>query len=209
MCYNAEVSIGTFTVVTVISMYLWIRNNKIDRAVALILFVISLMKLFEYILWMNLECNSINKLITNTIPIYLYLQPILLALIVWIMKAGWGGTIYPIIIIFLCILFPFYSTHVFRSGSPCIKIGECNHLNWNIKTNLFDNSIPLIYRFLIVFYYLSMLYVTATLNNRLLSAILVVLWGLSYLITRTLYDEVWPSIWCHSVNAAAIIALFI
>jgi hypothetical protein len=209
MCYNAEVSIGTFTVVTIISIYLWIRNNKIDRAIALILFVISLMQLFEYILWINLDCNSINKLITNIIPIYLYLQPILLAFIVWIMNAGWGGNIYPLIIVISGILFPYYSAHVFKSKSQCIKIGECNHLNWNIQTNLFDNSIPLLYRFLIFFYYVSMLYVTATLNNRLLSIILVILWGFSYIIIRALYNEVWPSIWCHSVNVAAIFALFI
>jgi len=207
MCYSAEVSLGTFTSVSLVCIYLWIRNHKIDRAVSLILFIIGLMQLLEYILWINQECNTVNKTVTKLIPLYLYFQPAALALVIWQMNAGWG-TLYPFIIgISLLTVIPYFMYN--KPKEECIKKGECNHLNWNLDNNIFDrNNLP-IYRPVLLFYYFSMLYVGATLKNTTLSAIFVALWASSWIITNRLYNEVWSSVWCHSVNMSALFALFV
>jgi hypothetical protein len=210
MCYSSEVSLGTFTGVSAICIYLWIRNNKIDRAVSLILFVIGFMQLLEWILWENQECNNINKAVTAIIPIYLYLQPVALALIVWQMNAGWG-TLYPYILLLLVLLSPFYALNwkTLTTSKPCIQKSKCGHLDWSIQLNIFDSSISPFMRFIILLYYFSMVYVGATLKNKTLAAIFVLLWSSSWIYTNIFYKEVWTSIWCHSVNACAVIALLV
>ena len=207
MCYSAEVSLGTFTSVTLVCIYLWIRNHKIDRAVSIVLFIIALMQLLEYILWINQECNTVNKTVTKLIPLYLYFQPAALALVVWQMNAGWG-TLYPFIIgVYLLTVIPYYIYN--KPTKECIIKSNCNHLNWNLKNNLFDSNKPFAEIVCILFYYFSMFYVGATLKNTTLSAIFVALWASSWIITNRLYDEVWSSVWCHSVNMSALFALFV
>ena len=210
MCYSAEVSLGTFSAVTLISIYLWMRNNKIDRAVALILLFSVLMQLFEYILWVNQECNLTNKIVSAIIPGYLFFQPTVLALIVWQMNAGWG-TLYPFIVgISILIGIPhliyYYKT---SSRELCIKKGEYNNLDWNLDNNLFDKRNTFFNIILLLSYYFMVFYVVGTLKNTTLSAIFVTLWGTSLLITNRLYNRVWTSIWCHSGNAAALFSLFV
>jgi hypothetical protein len=208
MCYSSEVSIGTFTGVTAICIYLWFRNNKIDRAVSLILFVIGFMQLLEWILWENQDCNAINQAVTAILPVYLYLQPLALSLIVWQMNAG-SGTLYPYIILVVGILFPFYAFSAFRTRNVCTKKGTCGHLDWNIKNDFFDSSLSPVTRVIIILYYFSMVYVGATLKNKVLSASFILLWASSWLYTNIYYKEAWSSIWCHSVNACAVIALLV
>jgi hypothetical protein len=184
------------------------RNNKIDRAVALILFILGSMQFFEYILWINQDCNLTNKIVSMMIPVYLYFQPAAFALVAWQMKAGWG-TLYPFIIgVTLLTGIPYFA-YYYNNKVPCIKKGECNHLDWNLKINLFDKKNTYIELFGILFYYFSLFYVGGTLKNTTLSAIFVILLASSWIITNKLYNEVWASVWCHSVNATALAALFV
>jgi len=152
------------------------RNNKIDRAVALILFIIGFMQFFEYILWINQECNLTNKIVSAIIPVYLYFQPAALALVAWQMKAGWG-TLYPFIVglsilIGIPHLINYYKT---SSRKLCIKKGECNHLDWKLDNNLFDKRNTPFTFILLLCYYFPLFYTVGTLKNTTLSAIFVVL----------------------------------
>jgi hypothetical protein len=207
MCYSAEVSLGTFLFVTAICGYLWYRNRKVDRAVALMLFVIGFMQFLEYVVWMNLECNDTNKLIGKILPVYLYFQPIVLNLIVWQMNAG-TGTLYPYIVIFGTIFGLLYFM-IHRSSPPCIEKSECNHLKWNTKNKISNDNAEIIDYFAIPFYYFTLFYAGGTLKNTDLANTFIVTWTGSWLITNALYKEVWASVWCHAVNASAIAALVI
>jgi hypothetical protein len=98
------------------------------------------MQLFEYILWINPECNDTNKMISAIIPIYLYLQPALLALAVWLTNSG-TGSYYPLIILGSLVgLIPFILYTIRIRKSPCIFKGECGHLDWNILDNLWSKG---------------------------------------------------------------------
>ena len=206
MCYSAEVSLGTFLFVTAICGYLWYRNRKVDRAVALILFVIGFMQFLEYILWTNQECNDINKFITKIIPLYLFLQPVVITLIVWQMKAG-HGTLYLPLLMGYSLFLPYILTQI-TPTKPCIHKGNCEHLNWNLKLSLRDDT-PIMRKLSILFYQLLMFYSALTLNNKYLGMFFALSWASSNIITELMYKEVWASVWCHVVNANAIVALVI
>ena len=124
------------------------------------------------------------------------------------MKAGWG-TLYPLILAVLLIIFPYFISSSIKNKRTCVKKGEGNHLNWYIKDDFFDNSYPILDRLIILLYYISMTYAFATLNNKNIAYIFVILYNISFLITRLIYRETWASVWCHSVNAAAVFALFL
>ena len=206
MCYSAEVSLGTFATVTARSMYLWSRDR---RGVALLLFIIGFMQLLEYILWINPTCNDTNKAVTALIPIYLYLQPAAIAAAVWSTNAG-TGTFYPwIILISLIGLIPYVNMDRKSNRKPCINKGECGHLDWNILDNILNKKLELYEYVIYAAYYGVMAYVIGTLKNTTLSAIMLVLYVVSWLVTNTMYNDVWGSVWCHSVNAAAVAAIFI
>ena len=208
MCYSAEVSLGTFVSVSLISIFLFMRNKGVDRAVGGILFVTGCMQFLEYLLWMNPTCNDINKAITSIIPIYLYWQPAMFNLIVWALGAGWG-TLYPLIILLHILLFP-VMLKLLQGKPPCIFKGECGHLDWNHKNyiTLSEKVDPI----LVVgnlFYYFSLFYSVATLKNVNLSILIVLLWAISWFISVSFYKKVWGSIWCHSATAAGLFALFV
>jgi hypothetical protein len=209
MCYSAEVSIGTFVAVSAASLYLWMRNKGIDRGIALVLFIVSLMQLFEFILWINPECNDANKWISAIIPVYLYLQPALLAFAVWLTNSG-TGAFYPLIIISALIGFIPYTLYVFRTRrSPCIFKGECGHLDWKMFDNLLKTRLEPLQYIPYIVYYSMMAYVIYTLKNKMFANIFLLFGGLSLLITNMTYSEVWGSVWCHSVNAMAIAAILV
>lgn len=205
MCYSAEVSIGTFSFVSVISLYLWFRNKKIDRCIALILFTISIMQFFEFILWTHPDCDEYNKAVSAVIPVYLFLQPAMFAFITWILGAG-TGQYYPLIFLssLPILLFRNYKTQT------CIKPGEGGHLDWKLTEA--DNLLNFKYAFpdtlASLLYYGAIIYTIATLKSRSLSAIMLGLFGVTWFVESIRHKAVWGSIWCHSVNVAAVLAVF-
>lgn len=207
MCYSAEVSIGTFAAVGTACLYLWMRNQGIDRGIACVLFIISLMQLFEYILWINPECNNANKTISAIIPVYLYLQPALLASAVWLTNSGTGSLYLLIILASIIGLVPYIYYIVANRKSPCIFKGESGHLDWNILDNVLNTTLELYQYITYILYYGAMVYVISTLKNQFFANTFLILGGLSLLVTNMTYNEVWGSVWCHSVNAMAIVAI--
>lgn len=210
MCYSAEVSLGTFVSVSLISIFLFMRNKGVDRAVGGILLVSGCMQFLEYLLWMNPTCNDINKTVSSIIPMYLFLQPAVLNLIVWKLDAGWG-TLYPLIVLLHIILLPFMRKILYSGYKPpCIFKGECGHLDWNHKNYItLSEKINPLFLFGNLFYYFSLFYSVATLKNVNLSILLVLLWAISWFISVTFYKKVWGSIWCHAANMGALFALFV
>jgi len=205
MCYNAETSLITFTFVSAICFYLWVRNNKIDRTISLILFILSIMQFLEYILWIHQECDSVNKFVSRIVRLYLYLQPAMLAFVTWLLGAG-TGNYYPLIFITSLCIIPF-SNFI---NTKCIHPGEAGHLDWNHSEgeNLLSFNYTFSQIFLSICYYISMIYVISTLKSRYLSKIMLTLWTITWFITSLKYKKVWGSVWCHSINIAAIFAIF-
>ena len=65
MCINEKVSMTAFITCTIASLYLFYRNNKYDRWVAIFFFYIGLMQLLEYFMWIDQECKGLNQISTD------------------------------------------------------------------------------------------------------------------------------------------------
>lgn len=202
MCYSAEVSLGTFLFVEVICIFLWVRDRRIDRPMALILSVLVFMQFLEYLIWMNQECNTINKVVTSIIPYYLLLQPVLISMILYTMKAG-NGSLYPLIVA-TSIPILLLSTQLPNRGE-CIKAGECGHLDWNFAEGGIM-KVPIGTSILVIWYFFALFYTSVTLKGGLAPFVTALL-AVSLFVSSMYYNRVWSSVWCHSVNAISIIAL--
>ena len=206
MCYDAKTSIGTFGFVAFISLYLWQRNNRLDRAISLILLVVVSMQLLEFIIWTHLGETTENKIASILIPVLLYLQPLLIALIMWIFKAGWYTESYKLIVYGLLLLIPILSIIFYNmmKDTQYTVIGPNGYLAW-----AYQNKLTLDVQVFLVIYYGLLAYLFGTLKNTLLSVSFLTGYALSWFYYKIYYGKEFGSLWCHSVNGIALLSLFI
>mgnify|MGYP003682059745 CR=1 FL=1 len=78
MCWNKEVSISTFALISVICYGLYKRNLPNDRVMAIFVMAYGAMQLCETIIWVGLEYNKpiINKIGTVLAILLLYFHPL-------------------------------------------------------------------------------------------------------------------------------------
>ncbi len=204
MCYNATVSAVTFVATAAVCAYLWYRNKSYDHAMALILFVVSLMQVLEWGLWKNLGCGPMNQFLTALIPLLLYAQPLIINWVVWYYNAGWGIG-YDTIAGLVLALFGMKAYSVFikyRKGTAeCATVSK-GHLQWSASQNNlpFSTLENRLYAF-------GMLYPLFTFKHTMFG-LAYSLFGLaSMTLFQTSYTTTWPSMWCHFVNALSVIAI--
>jgi hypothetical protein len=198
MCYDAPTSIGTFALVSVIALFLWRRNGPSDRAIGLILMIFALMQLLEFVLWTHQDSGSVNQAATTLIPVLLYSQSLLIALVLWVWKAGWFVEAYKYIFYGLLAGLPFFLWYLpHRMTAPSTGIGPRRHLAW-----------PLSYQpFLFALYPILMSFLFLTFSKVFLGIILTTGYIGSWLYYRTYYGKEWSSMWCHAINFVGLIAL--
>ena len=78
MCWNKEVSLSTFALISIICYGLWKRDLLNDRMMAIFIMGYGSMQLAETIIWIGLENNNsgINKFGTILACLILYVQPL-------------------------------------------------------------------------------------------------------------------------------------
>lgn len=207
MCYDATTSFGTFAFVAVVSAYLWIRNKRIDRAIALILMVVVLMQAVEGVLWLLPGCGDLQKLLSAFIPVLLYCQPLLINAIVGFLNAGFlDGRIYLGIAAALLVFLPVQLMRIGSKYGACVVQDGDSHLDWSPIADVtsepsFIGLLPTI------LYDLAMVLPLLTLRNPVFGILYVIAASVSRLGLGYVYAQTWPSVWCHFVNALAVFAL--
>lgn len=200
MCYNAEVSATTFGLVALVSGWLWVRNAGIDRALAVILFFIGLMQGLEWILWTNLECDTVNRMTSKAIYVYLGLQPIVINLAVWAFRAGWAPG-YFWIAVACAVALPLFLWRGFQAKEKCSTVGPTGNLVWAGMPDTTPYGV-----WASNAYYLAVFYPILTLKDPVFS----ILYGFFAILSRAMMGmngKSWPSLWCHFVNVLAIFAV--
>lgn len=203
MCYSATSSFGTFFFVFLISCVLWIRGSKIQKGLSIILLFISFMQVIEGLLWLNIQCNSINIFITSFIPILLFFQPIVVIFIIYSFGIGLlPPLLYKILLGIWIFSIPLFLDWMKDGVGKCTTIGENGHLVWpytNTSDHFFEQTL----------YNILMGIGIATLNTEWYGFFYLVMATLGYYKSRITYRHSWGSIWCHYVNILAAGALFI
>lgn len=77
MCVTKEVSMGVFLICTITCFYLYRRNNKNDRWIAVLFGYLGSMQFLEYLMWSDQDCTGLNQWATNVGINHNILQPLL------------------------------------------------------------------------------------------------------------------------------------
>jgi hypothetical protein len=203
MCYSVSSSFGTFFLVFFICCILWIRGSKVQKSLSIMLGIIAFMQVVEGFLWLNIECNNINKFITYFIPVLLFIQPIVVIGTLYTFDSGLLSPLFYKILLGISILsLPLYIDW-FKDGiGKCTKIGQNGHLVWPF-TNTNPNALAqVIYNILLGVGF-------TTLNTKWYGIFYVIMAALGYFKSKITYGHSWGSIWCHYVNLLSIGALLV
>lgn len=179
------------------------RGSKVQKSLSIMLGIIALMQVVEGFLWLNIECNNVNRFITYFIPILLFIQPIVvIGALYWFDSGFLSPSFYKIILGISLVSLPFYIDW-FKDGiGKCTVIGKNGHLVWP-----FTNTTPIalaqvIYNTIIAVGF-------ATLNTGWYGIFHTIMAIVGYFKSRITYGHSWGSIWCHYVNLLSIGALLV
>lgn len=201
MCYSAEVSFGTVGIVALIAIY---HMTKARVALALILLLFVFMQAVEGVLWLHPSCDPVNRMASRMIPLVLAAQPLVFAAILLFSSYGTCPALYKGILLLGLVGLPFYLQTVKAS---CIREGADGHLEWNIQP--FGELLPLTTHTLFtLYYYGAILLCTMTMRDPFLAASFSAMFIVSFWLIRDRYPRSWGSVWCHAINAIAILSLF-
>jgi hypothetical protein len=203
MCYSAESSGGTFLFVVCVAAF--IAFGKGQPALALLLIVLASMQVLEWIIWSSTPvCTPLNYVASSAIPVLLALQPTLLALILWWYEAGTASPhLYRGLFYFWCVATVVVIAHAaLNPRLSCVAPSGKGHLDWDLDPSF---SSPFQTAFQAV-YYPTMGVLLLSLKQRFLGVTLGVVYFLSWVYYRIRYPKEWSSLWCHGINAGAVVA---
>jgi len=206
MCYSAEVSFGTVGIVALIAIY---HMTKARVALALILLLFVFMQAVEGVLWLHPSCDPVNRVASRMIPVVLAAQPLVFAAILLFSSLGTMPSLYKGLLLLGIIGLPFYLQTVKTS---CIREGADGHLEWNIQPfgelSAFGDLSPITTHTLFtLYYYGTILLCTVTMRDPFLAAAFSAMFIVSFWLIRDRYPRSWGSVWCHAINAIALLSM--
>ena len=142
--------------------------------------------------------------------IHMAAQPLVFAAILLGSSLGTAPTLYKGLLLLGLIGLPFYLHHMQTS---CIRAGADGHLEWNIapfgELSAFGElSTPVTTHTLFtLYYYGAILLCTVTMHDPFLAASFSAMFVVSFWLIRDRYPRSWGSVWCHAINAIAILSL--
>ena len=203
MCYSASSSFGTFFFVFFICCILWTRGSKVQKSLSIMLGFIAVMQIIEGFLWLNIECNNVNRFITSFIPIVLFAQPIvIIGTLYWFGSGLLSPLVYKIVLGISLISLPLYIQWFKDDMGKCTVIGQNGHLVWPFANTNEYTFAQLIYNILLGTGF-------ATLNTPWYGIFYLIMATLGYFKSRLTYGHSWGSIWCHYVNVLSVGALLV
>lgn len=202
MCYSAEVSFGTVGIVALIAMY---HMTKSRMALALILLLFVFMQAVEGILWLHPSCDPVNQTMSSMIPVILAAQPLLFAAILLGSSLGLYPALYKGLLLLGLIGLPFFLQ---STKTSCIRAGADGHLEWNIQPFGELSGPWTTHTLFTLYYYGTLLLCTLTMRDPFLAASFSAMFIVSFWLIRDRYPRSWGSVWCHAINAIAILSLF-
>ena len=209
MCFSATASIISFTLATTVSIILFIIGTPTLRCLSIFSIYVAILQLLEYILWKNIKCNTINHLVTKLIPLYLFLQPILLLSCIYSYNIAYIHRDY---ILYLMMVYIFM-IGFYKYITPFSNINSnkkiCSYvynksLVWGAtfkKGNIYSQYIGYIY-------YIGLLLMLLINQDKMYPIIYVVLSSLTF-VYNYIKRYNWHSYWCYSANMIPLVLLII
>jgi hypothetical protein len=187
MCYNKEVSIGTYILGLAGCYNLYVNYNyKIE---AIFFAWIVQMQLIEYVLWENQSCNDINKSTTKIGVLVNHTEPIVLWLAILFLSTKELPNYVNLLMIAFVIITIFYTKYVLDDNCTTVTPSSSPHLMW--KWN-YQDYFQIYYPFFLLC--LNLLAINGIENGYYLAIIIT----LAFMISKIIYDKkkVIGAMWC-------------
>ena len=146
MCYTKELSISSFLVGLVCSIFLIKFGNpeyaSFNNAIGFFYIFISVIQFLEYCMWADIKCQTgLNKMSSTLMPFMIYSQPIIYGLLLnrILPKSDSVNIINNKFLIFFNFLYVLLFAYYYKY-SACTQINDENHLSWQSKSFLLNIS---------------------------------------------------------------------
>lgn len=215
MCYTAKASVTSWWILAMMSLFLWYRNEKYDRAISVFVFTLGLIQLIEY----GIHSGSDPSQSGWALFITLWLQCLVLAIGVFIFTKTHGDTnntyqklafdisswnLFFFAIVFVIFLILSFTPGYSFSGTP----GSSGHIEW------YTNNGPLLGKWswlYLIGLFLPLFTIFLFYAFADLSIAILILYGiLSALYVLCNYKpEAFSSMWCYLAVGFAFLAWFL
>tara|TARA_Y100000991_G_C21949145_1_gene338899 strand:+ start:261 stop:938 length:678 start_codon:yes stop_codon:yes gene_type:complete len=213
MCFNAQSSITTFFIVLCCSIFLYIRNYRYGKTLALIFFTVALMQLAEFFMWSDLKCGNMNDYATKFAFIVLCLEPVIVTFAVYNYNVSKIPNKYLKWIFYFYLIFFglfIFRTLIYNKKLCSLPSKKLKHLIWDHGHLMSNLPKLLIYSFWILYFcagllFLSFKNIQVGVTYLLLIVITIVL---SKYFTRNSKNSLtWKSLWCLIINIIPFLAI--
>lgn len=215
MCFSSKASVTSWWILALMSLFLWYRNEKYDRALAGFIFTLGLIQLVEYGVHSGADPNQSGR----ALFIILWLQCLVLAIGVFVfitsssdtdnistreniigIITGWNLVLFSIIFIAALIL----SFTIDFSAAP----GPSGHIEWYMNGQPFFGKWGFLY---IVGVFVPLLLLFGFYNWADVSLGILIIYGLlsAAYISGNYPPEAFTSMWCYLSVGFAFLAWFL
>ena len=215
MCYTAKASVTAWWILAMMSLFIWYRNERYDRALAVFIFVLGLIQLIEYGIHSGSDPNQSGRALFIT----LWLQCLVLAIGVFIFIngskdpddisvrenvistiAGWNLFLFSIVFVIALIV----SFSLNFSAAP----GSSGHIEWYMNGKRFLGSFGWLY---VLGIFGPLLLLLAFYGWSDISIAILILYGLlsaAYVVVNY-PQEAFTSMWCYLSVGFAMLVWFL
>ncbi len=201
MCYSFRSSIITFSIAMLTVFFMYMRQTKIDKFLAPLIFTYGFMQLAEAFMWYDIKCGKINKIGTYLAYYALVFQVLAIGIGIYLIEKSMLG----IIIGLLFFIYFFITMPKMKCSKPMTK--GFPHMQWGFDW----------YRLVFIYYVSTFMILFSTKINKIYKFIIIFWFFLSYLyffikqigikkFFRLYYDISETSIgtnWCHFASISA------
>lgn len=206
MCWSFEVSLGTLIIATVCSGYLYMKNERDDRLIAVYIFAIGIMQGADAMAWYSIEkgMRGLNKISAIISRIIITIQ---IPAIYWYLYKKTGDTKYLNVVIgfvgyFLYVLYLIWADYdTFEITEKC---GEGCHLDWSWLYPIENNK----HMITLMMYILLALYPLYEMKDQR-KYLMIGIPGITlvYAIYEYGRTRMWGSYWCWVINLWSIVGI--
>lgn len=180
MCWNWQVSLGTWFVGLLTALYLFHRRNKYDLTIGSLILIYSSMQLWEALMWFDQKCGKLNR-IANYMA-YLALWSHTLAIGVGLYLENITKIPLYIGLVFMGIAIIYFFFIKWKCSKP--GKGGCGHLVWGFPHKYY----VLVFSVCII---LCFLYIKPLWKACIISGIFILSFLLSFLYAKNATGSFW------------------
>lgn len=208
MCITKGVSITTFLICSLSSIYLYQRNNPNDRWIAVLFGYVGIIQLLEYFMWKDQECKGLNQKTTKIAFYIILFQPIVSLLVAYSMTNGKIPTwLYMINIIYVIYAVPILYSKL--EDNQCTK--PCDGSNYGLNWPWATGSNTLLW--IVFFCGLVSPFLLMKKTGNIFFIFNLIIWLLSGIIgsyrCQGLVDIPSGSLWCMMAFLGPLVGIYI